>query len=1030
MLVNHPVLLLARQVAGPRDGSVGPRLTKDEAAVMLVTEPVCQLLNVDRIEAVDKLLSGDFTACSESQNLSDHEAVVAAILNEQAANGLKCRELRLKTAHTTGRRSKVVGLNNDAIEAYRRAVELADRHRDRDSKVRACLALAEIHRSRGDTKEALDSLSCALLVSQIPNRQRAGLLIFKGEIQFDIGELEEAETLAREALKLYSAWTELMVGGKVKLKAQNLLGRTLARRGRIAEGIAALEDAPRESAEGEAMDLLLQLYLRRGDLPAARALFEKLSKLHASQSKVRTTFALSAFEQMGELKHWVQMQGELLEHAKRSNDLGETVRVYRQLCRIKGFLNDRKGVQTCFQAAAEMAQGVDDRLARGRLLFDYAMALDDCGDSALAEGAIGQAIGIFRNASLGTWEADALLVRATFAMERQEISAAEEAFREVRRLGARMGMPDLQIEAILRPVEWRIGLGCIAGASHDDLAQALLLAGAAENLPGRARALVAKGNLLLGESKVVGDGIKLAAPCFEEAQEIARKSQRHDLVRTALERLGWCAEQEHSDAGRARARERYREAIDSYFESRLGLPPLFAAASSELRRNTAGTGFRNGFDHALRLATLDRDVPAILLLSEQQRAQTLCEWIKGDPFVPSRSQFLRRAVEFRSGKQESVIIYTAFRDHAAATGPVDKLVQVVMLPDKDPILLELDADGAKRAVDTLKCELRRADKALRGVNASRGSLLGTGKTFAAALEKLSSQLLPEQVLRALKEANINRLTFVPHFALNDVPFTALTYPGSRRHLIEDFEVAVAPSVEILAECRMREADASEPVMLGVAQPTETDRVASDDAKFVRHEILRHFQKPSRALTGADATAENFLSLAPQADVIHLMIHGRLGDSDNPQGAPSLEFSGGSRGGMFSSDSLLELVQRGKRFSRCRLITMNVCFSTDMGSVGGVSSGDIGGFPAAMLALGVPALVGSKWLLYSGPGQLFFKHLYHCLRVERIEVGSAFRQALLRVKNYRGPDDKWEAPFYDHAYIWGGIMLIGDGGKRL
>jgi CHAT domain-containing protein len=109
--------------------------------------------------------------------------------------------------------------------------------------------------------------------------------------------------------------------------------------------------------------------------------------------------------------------------------------------------------------------------------------------------------------------------------------------------------------------------------------------------------------------------------------------------------------------------------------------------------------------------------------------------------------------------------------------------------------------------------------------------------------------------------------------------------------------------------------------------------------------------------------------------------------------------------------------------------MNTCFSADV--VGGhPDENEPGGFPAAVMAMGVPIFVGAGWQLYTNPGRFFFAEFYRQMRTEQSAAGTAFRLSLQRMRQYRGPHGDWAEPYFDHPYTWGCLQLTGDGGRVL
>ena len=1023
MLHNHPVLLLARQVAGNNTEDRSNLLSVSDARKAMMTEPLRSLLVQERIRAVDVVLTGSNSDTRHVRfldwNLSDRDLAIVAMLNDAASRAVGCRQLQMATALSLADRAAQAGFFDVATEAYGRAFDAAGVAGNEAAAVRSLYSLGRLRYRRGDIVGALQDLSGATSWTSRPKAELTKVRILLSEIHAALGAFGDAEEYAKLAIVSNSIW----LGNDSAAAAQRQLGAQYLRQGRITESIAAFSRAS-ELGDKRALEDLYRLHLRRGDPDSAREIISMLP--NDGNAGVRKDFVLAAFEQLGQMRHWLVAEWETLDRHKDAGDDEAVLLSYRRLCVISGQLRDGDGVRDCFKSAMEVAQRSEQQIGTGHLLKDYAEALADCGMHAEAMQTIAQAIAIFSSLGLRVAEAEALLIRGNAELEQGLFKEADATFQDARSLGRELVLPDYELEGLLRPVESKLSRKA-SDVDAEHLDRAMTLARDVENVTGQARVLLAKAELLIGTEEPNRADAATAISFLEEATEMCLRTERPDLQRVALERLGQCHEFHIEEKNYAVARSYYKRAVDCYFQERLSLPPIQAEAAGTPSRSRLLQDSRVAFDGAIRLAAAESDVNEVVRLSELRRAQTLCEWIIGDDSYASRTYSSQAAVACVPGQREAFLHFTWFRDSAYVG---DRLLLAVIIGEGDQHLISLETDGIQCALEEFEFLLRELTSELTASDGTLTSVFDSKEAYIASLRELSRYLLPAQVMELLLNSGVDRLVVVPDERFNQVPFSALINMLTTRHLIEEFEVVLAPSIEVLASCRRRESRTATPMLLAVAQPAGSDLAASGDGKFVRDRILDLFSEESHLLTGARATARDFVDLASQADVIHLMLHGSSHGCRRAN-APSLEFADAD--GLFpdehfSSDSLFRLVKSGKRFPRCQLLTMNVCFSAEMGRSGEHSKVDIGGFPAALLALGVPAFIGARWLLYSKPGQIFFERFYRCLRDEGLAVGASFRAAVLEVKNHKGPDADWDVPFFDHPYFWGGLMLIGDGGR--
>lgn len=171
---------------------------------------------------------------------------------------------------------------------------------------------------------------------------------------------------------------------------------------------------------------------------------------------------------------------------------------------------------------------------------------------------------------------------------------------------------------------------------------------------------------------------------------------------------------------------------------------------------------------------------------------------------------------------------------------------------------------------------------------------GTADETAAVCGRLYEDLFsPVHDWLSVNGLKIDRIVFVPHLALHNLPFHLLRYPsnGDTRYLLEDYEISYAPGLAMVLgrkgvhERERRSIFDRTPVpgeepssskVLIVANPTLNLLCSEDEADY----ISEVFPGGGETLKGRDATRERFLRASQGAEILHLSCHG-LFDFEDP-----------------------------------------------------------------------------------------------------------------------------------------------------
>jgi CHAT domain-containing protein/tetratricopeptide (TPR) repeat protein len=227
-----------------------------------------------------------------------------------------------------------------------------------------------------------------------------------------------------------------------------------------------------------------------------------------------------------------------------------------------------------------------------------------------------------------------------------------------------------------------------------------------------------------------------------------------------------------------------------------------------------------------------------------------------------------------------------------------------------------------------------------------------GRALEEALPRLGEGLMAPLVAR-LRELGSASVTLIPTDALALLPLHAARFPSltGAPYLLDEFDVAFAPSARMLAQARAVEeaVEGRPPVLAGVGNPLSHSR----SLPFARVEveaITRRFPPgAARALCGREATKEAVLKILSGATYLHFACHGVF-DPASPLDS-GLELADGAR------LTLRELLAEA-RGVEARLVGLSACQS-------GVSefraAPDEGlGLPLAFLQAGAAGVVATLW----------------------------------------------------------------------
>jgi CHAT domain-containing protein/tetratricopeptide (TPR) repeat protein len=272
-------------------------------------------------------------------------------------------------------------------------------------------------------------------------------------------------------------------------------------------------------------------------------------------------------------------------------------------------------------------------------------------------------------------------------------------------------------------------------------------------------------------------------------------------------------------------------------------------------------------------------------------------------------------------------------------------------------------------------------------------------------------LLVKPILPYLHVGEI--LVFVPDHSLSVVPFSALYNVRTRRLLIQDSPLTLAPSATVYLQAAERNRTLAGTGMrraLVFGDPTFDSSVFPDLSRLseAANEAtgVAALYPEARLLLGSSATRERFLALAGSYPVVHLAAHARTLEGSPLTSVLVLAANKGS--GAVYAHELLQL-----RFLKTRLLVLSVCSSAGEDRK---ESPRISGFVRPLLAAGIPAIIGTLWQVNDRESSLLMKSFHERYR-QLGDAPVALRAAQLQM--IEGSDSPLR-----HVKSWAGFQAYG------
>jgi CHAT domain-containing protein/tetratricopeptide (TPR) repeat protein len=383
------------------------------------------------------------------------------------------------------------------------------------------------------------------------------------------------------------------------------------------------------------------------------------------------------------------------------------------------------------------------------------------------------------------------------------------------------------------------------------------------------------------------------------------------------------------------------------------------------------------FTEMIRLKAIHQAQPeAALTYAEQSRSRTLLE-------AMSRSSEARPSdpaqVRVQLPRATTLVYYSVLADSVLGWVIQHDGISFFQRPIRESELTRLIADGRSDRNS-------RSDESLK-------------KLYDELIRPVRSTLGRER-----------ELVIVPDRVLHTVPFAALIDRSTGRYLIQDYTVAITPSISIFLEsARTPPPRLDTALVVGNPMLSEPELQLPDlaGAQAEAQEIAALYQKAD-LMTGPIATKERFLDRLGRQDVVHFAGHALSNDSYPERSRLLL-----AAGTYDSSGSLFAHEIARSNLKDVRVVVLGGCRT----SGGLIRRGEgVMSLARPFLAAGVPAVIATLWDVNDNASRTLFVEFHRAMRRGSAPV-DALRQAQLRLLESG-------SSYLARPVNWAGVVAIG------
>ena len=293
------------------------------------------------------------------------------------------------------------------------------------------------------------------------------------------------------------------------------------------------------------------------------------------------------------------------------------------------------------------------------------------------------------------------------------------------------------------------------------------------------------------------------------------------------------------------------------------------------------------------------------------------------------------------------------------------------------------------------------------------------------LSKRLYDILFEPIIKFLNKGDL--LYIIPDNELFYIPFASLKSKEGK-YIIEEFDLAYAPSGSILKICHSRSKNKIHPEkdkILLIGNPSISENILDDfpalkplkEAEKEVREISKIFPD-SLLLIGSEAREKEIRGQIEKFEIIHFATHSLIDERMPMYSSIVLNASGKDSNNLTienPDDGLLMTMEIfNLDLSRSKLITLSSC-ETGLGKL--LNGEGIIGLSRAFIYAGSPSILSSLWKVKDSPTSLLLQGFYSNIKNNNISKAKALKNAQLQFIN----DAK-----YRHPFFWSSFIIIGDG----
>lgn len=243
-----------------------------------------------------------------------------------------------------------------------------------------------------------------------------------------------------------------------------------------------------------------------------------------------------------------------------------------------------------------------------------------------------------------------------------------------------------------------------------------------------------------------------------------------------------------------------------------------------------------------------------------------------------------------------------------------------------------------------------------------------------------------------------RLSIVAHGALHYLPFAAL-FDG-QKYLADKYSLRMLPSASVLKYLRAARSNDFKSILL-LGNPDLKDPAMDLPGAQVEAQTLAADMTGATLLLRGAASRKAFVTLAPQAQLLHVASHGEF-DASNALSSGLLLAPDGATPGRLTVSDVYQLSLNAE------MVTLSAC-ETGLGRI--ASGDDVVSFTRGFLYAGASTVMASLWQVDDDSTTFMMTRFYQHLRT--LSRGEALRtaQADTRAK-------------YAHPYFWASFYMTG------